>query len=73
MYSDLSGLFILTLRVFSFQVLLSLSLTYIVQTCLLTICVMFYIGQSRLREIFLKTENHIQGRYLAEMTREVSI
>ena len=31
------------------------------------------VGQSRLREIFLKTENHIGGRYLAEMTREVSI
>ena len=28
-------------------------------------------GQSRLREIFLKTDNHIQGRYLAEMTKEV--
>jgi hypothetical protein len=24
-----------------------------------------------LREIFLKTENHIGGRYLAEITREV--
>ena len=29
------------------------------------------IGQSRLREIFLKTDNYIQGRYLAELTREV--
>ena len=29
------------------------------------------IGQSRLREIFLKTDNYIGGRYLAEMTREV--
>jgi AMP deaminase len=29
------------------------------------------IGQSRLREIFLKTDNYIQGRYLAEITREV--
>ncbi|KAG6835953.1 hypothetical protein H0H93_012915 [Arthromyces matolae] len=29
------------------------------------------IGESRLREIFLKTDNHIQGRYLAELTREV--
>eukprot|EP01034_Spumella_vulgaris_P023432 gene23432-29650_t len=28
-------------------------------------------GQSRLREIFLKTDNHIQGRYLAEITREL--
>jgi AMP deaminase len=28
-------------------------------------------GQSRLREIFLKTDNHINGRYLAEMTQEV--
>ena len=28
-------------------------------------------GQSRLREIFLKTDNYIGGRYLAEMTREV--
>lgn len=29
------------------------------------------IGESRLREIFLKTDNHIQGRYLAEITKEV--
>ncbi|THH30051.1 hypothetical protein EUX98_g4133 [Antrodiella citrinella] len=29
------------------------------------------IGESRLREIFLKTDNHIQGRYLAELTKEV--
>ncbi|CAD6920612.1 unnamed protein product [Tilletia controversa] len=29
------------------------------------------IGESRLREIFLKTDNLIQGRYLAELTAEV--
>lgn len=29
------------------------------------------IGESRLREIFLKTDNHIKGRYLAEITREL--
>lgn len=29
------------------------------------------IGESRLREIFLKTDNFIQGRYLAELTKEV--
>ncbi|KAL8963561.1 MAG: hypothetical protein Q9193_000184 [Seirophora villosa] len=29
------------------------------------------LGSSRLREIFLKTDNYIQGRYLAELTREV--
>jgi len=29
------------------------------------------IGESRLREIFLKTDNLIQGRYLAELTTEV--
>jgi AMP deaminase len=29
------------------------------------------VGQSRLREIFLKTDNLIAGRYLAELTREV--
>ncbi|KAG6831732.1 hypothetical protein H0H87_004001 [Tephrocybe sp. NHM501043] len=29
------------------------------------------IGESRLREIFLKTDNHIQGRYLAELTQQV--
>uniref|UniRef100_A0A060TH66 AMP deaminase n=1 Tax=Blastobotrys adeninivorans TaxID=409370 RepID=A0A060TH66_BLAAD len=29
------------------------------------------IGESRLREIFLKTDNYINGRYLAEITREV--
>ena len=28
-------------------------------------------GQSRLREIFLKTDNLIQGRYLAEITQEL--
>lgn len=27
------------------------------------------IGESRLREIFLKTDNHIQGQYLAEVTK----
>ena len=29
------------------------------------------IGESRLRTIFLKTDNHIKGKYLAEITREV--
>ena len=29
------------------------------------------IGESRLRTIFLKTDNYIQGRYLAEVTKEV--
>ncbi|KAJ1905954.1 AMP deaminase [Tieghemiomyces parasiticus] len=29
------------------------------------------IGSSRLREIFLKTDNLIKGRYLAELTKEV--
>ena len=29
------------------------------------------IGESRLRTIFLKTDNHIHGRYLAEITKEV--
>ncbi|KAL1950662.1 hypothetical protein VTO73DRAFT_5786 [Trametes versicolor] len=29
------------------------------------------LGESRLREIFLKTDNYIQGRYLAELTKEV--
>ena len=29
------------------------------------------IGESRLREIFLKTDNLIQGKYMADMTREV--
>ena len=28
-------------------------------------------GQSRLREIFLKTDNLVQGRYLAELTKEL--
>ena len=27
------------------------------------------IGESRLREIFLKTDNFIKGRYLAELTK----
>ncbi len=27
------------------------------------------IGESRLREIFLKTDNLIEGRYLAELTK----
>ena len=30
------------------------------------------IGESKLREIFLKTDNYIKGRYLAEITREVT-
>lgn len=29
------------------------------------------IGESRLREIFLKTDNFIKGRYLAELTKQV--
>ncbi|KAI8917666.1 hypothetical protein DFJ77DRAFT_314426 [Powellomyces hirtus] len=29
------------------------------------------IGESRLREIFMKTDNHVKGRYLAELTKEV--
>ncbi|KAI9321520.1 hypothetical protein BX666DRAFT_2017455 [Dichotomocladium elegans] len=29
------------------------------------------IGESRLREIFMKTDNYIEGRYLAEITKEV--
>ncbi|KAG8679674.1 AMP deaminase, partial [Ceratobasidium sp. 395] len=29
------------------------------------------IGEARLREIFMKTDNHIEGRYLAELTKEV--
>ncbi|KAJ5432433.1 AMP deaminase [Penicillium daleae] len=29
------------------------------------------VGESRLREIFLKTDNYINGRYLAEITKEV--
>lgn len=29
------------------------------------------IGESRLREIFLKTNNYIKGRYLAEITKQV--
>ncbi|KAG0372651.1 AMP deaminase [Mortierella sp. AD032] len=29
------------------------------------------IGESRLREIFMKTDNKINGRYLAEITKEV--
>lgn len=29
------------------------------------------IGESRLREIFLKTDNFVDGRYLAELTKEV--
>ncbi|PPQ68832.1 hypothetical protein CVT25_008880 [Psilocybe cyanescens] len=29
------------------------------------------IGESRLREIFLKTDNYIHGRYLAELTKEL--
>ncbi|KAI3654442.1 hypothetical protein MP228_001161 [Amoeboaphelidium protococcarum] len=29
------------------------------------------IGESRLREIFMKTDNLIEGRYLAQLTREI--
>ncbi|CDJ66749.1 adenosine monophosphate deaminase, putative [Eimeria necatrix] len=28
-------------------------------------------GQARLRDVFLKTDNHIKGRFLAELTQEV--
>ena len=28
-------------------------------------------GQSRLREIFLKTDNYIEGRHIADITKEV--
>ncbi|TFK95642.1 AMP deaminase [Pterulicium gracile] len=31
------------------------------------------IGESRLREIFLKTDNFIEGKYLAELTQEVMV
>ena len=31
------------------------------------------IGESRLREIFLKTDNYIAGRYLAELTKGARI
>lgn len=31
------------------------------------------IGEARLREIFLKTDNLIKGRYLAELTKEILI
>ncbi|KAJ3211485.1 AMP deaminase [Dinochytrium kinnereticum] len=30
------------------------------------------VGESRLREIFLKTDNKIDGRYLADLTKEVA-
>ncbi|KAJ3329007.1 AMP deaminase [Blyttiomyces sp. JEL0837] len=29
------------------------------------------VGESRLREIFLKTDNYVNGRYLADLTKEV--
>ncbi|GAA5946034.1 hypothetical protein JCM10213_005459 [Rhodosporidiobolus nylandii] len=29
------------------------------------------LGESRLREIFLKTDNYVEGRYLAEITKEI--
>lgn len=31
------------------------------------------IGESRLREIFLKTDNYIKGRYLAELTKGIVV
>ncbi len=31
------------------------------------------IGESRLREIFLKTDNFIKGRYLAELTKGMNV
>ncbi len=31
------------------------------------------IGESRLREIFLKSDNYIEGRYLAELTQGACI
>jgi AMP deaminase len=29
------------------------------------------LGTPKLREVFLKTDNHIKGRYLAELTKEL--
>jgi AMP deaminase len=29
------------------------------------------LGQPKLREIFLKSDNHLRGRYLAEITKEL--
>lgn len=29
------------------------------------------VGEARLREIFLKTDNYIDGKYLAEITRGI--
>ena len=34
--------------------------------------VILSLGESRLREIFLKTYNHINGRYYAELMKEVT-
>lgn len=34
-------------------------------------CVSLFSGESRLREIFLKTDNHINGQYFAEILKEV--
>ena len=31
------------------------------------------VGESRLREIFLKTDNYVQGRYLADLTKGLII
>ena len=31
------------------------------------------MGESRLREIFLKTDNFIQGKFLAEMTKGLNL
>jgi len=30
-----------------------------------------FVGESQLREIFLKTSNHIDGRYFAQLMKEV--
>jgi hypothetical protein len=34
--------------------------------------VLFFTGEALLREVFLKTDNALSGRYLAEITKEVT-
>lgn len=31
------------------------------------------MGTPKLREVFLKTDNYIKGRYLAELTKELMV
>lgn len=52
-------------------VIIFIIIIFIKKQHLINIIEPLYLGESRLREIFLKTDNHINGRYFAELLKEV--